>query len=86
MALSPPFIAPCHDEIGAMPREGPAVMKCPDHGNLMLLDIAEQHGQVDAKGMQIMQMDHIGAEFFAFPYQPRGTDGRKTPVESRQLS
>ena len=79
-----PFVASRHVEIRAMPRKRPAVVQRPDHGNVFLLDIPEQHRQIDIPAVQIVQVDHVGLQLPQPADQPRSSEGGKMPFQSRQ--
>ena len=79
-----PFVASRHVEIRAMPRKRPAVVQRPDHGNVFLLDIPEQHRQIDIPAVQIVQVDHVGLQLPQPADQPCSSEGGKMPFQSRQ--
>ena len=71
-AIRLPLPAPDPVEMRAVPRQRPAVVQRPDHGNPLPAQIAEEHGEIDIPAQQAMDMDRIDPETLHLPDQAPG--------------
>lgn len=60
-ALCFPFVAACHNIVGAMSGKCPAIMQRPYDIQIVFFDIAEQHTQIYAVRMQVVKVNQLNA-------------------------
>ena len=68
--------------MGTMPGKSPAIMQSPNHGDVRLLQEAEQHLVVHIEAMQRVKMDHIGRKGADLPNE---FSGRRPGIQSRVI-
>ena len=63
----------------------PAVVKRPDHGDVLFLQITEQHPGMQIASVDVVQVNHIGRKALDLPDEPAGAGGVETGVGVKQL-
>ena len=66
--------------MGTSAGKGPAVVQGPDDRDMMLFDVSEQHRQVQAEAVDIMEVDHIRSNAVQLLQQLPGCAAGKAAV------
>lgn len=66
VAAGLPFVALFHHKVRTMPGERPAVVEGPDHGDIVLFDVAKQEGEVDVVPVEVVKVNKVGGKFSDF--------------------
>ena len=86
VAAGLPFLTAEHIKMGALTREGPAIVQRPNHPDIVLLDISEQGWEMDTKAVQVVQVQYIRLKAFQFLYQLFSADTAVTAISAKGTS
>lgn len=60
ITLLAPLVTSTINEVRAVPRKGPAVVECPDYGDVASVEVLEEYLVVDVVSVYVVQMHNVG--------------------------